>query len=151
WIILDYDATQTTRDQLEAAAEARRKARDKKRRQRSANAAVPGDVPRDITRPGQARPGQAPRDEVPGLALVHDAALNGATPSQTRKRVHDGPENDGPDVQHDSTEVQRQSQATDRYAREGAPQDYPRSQHWTIEGFRIGVLIYKSHRSHRCH
>jgi hypothetical protein len=59
WLIVDYEETQTTRAELEAAALARRKARDKKRRQRAAAAAVPGDVPRDITRTGQARTGQA--------------------------------------------------------------------------------------------
>lgn len=27
------------------------------------------------------------------------------------------------------------------------PITFPRSQHWTIDGFRITVLVYKSHRS----
>lgn len=27
---------------------------------------------------------------------------------------------------------------------------WPRSQHWTVDGFRVSVLLYKSHRAHRC-
>jgi hypothetical protein len=48
-----------------------------------------------------------------------------ATPSQSL-RDPDGPKPDGPGVQHESTEVHRQSQATDRYARE-APGWFARS------------------------
>jgi hypothetical protein len=43
------------------------------------------------------------------------------TPSQTRKRVHDGTNPDGPDVQQIPIEVHLQSQATDRNAREACP------------------------------
>lgn len=64
-----YLDPQTTRDQLEAADEARRKARDKKRRQRARaaapRAAVPGDVPRDSTRTGL---GQDRSNDQGGLA-----------------------------------------------------------------------------------
>jgi hypothetical protein len=65
WLITVFDETQTTREQLEAAAAARRKARDKKRRQRAAASAVPRDVPRDNTRPGQARPGAKTEGRAP--------------------------------------------------------------------------------------
>ena len=59
WLIIEFEETQTTRTELEAAARARRAQRDKKRRQRAAKAAaVPGDVPRDTTRTGQDRTGQ---------------------------------------------------------------------------------------------
>jgi hypothetical protein len=79
-----------------------------------------------VTRDGSGRVGTGnPRNVVPGLRAVPPIGANGAepspTPPQTRKRVHDGPEHDGPDVQHDSIEVHRQSQATDRNAREDAP------------------------------
>lgn len=58
WLITVFEDTQTTRADLEALARGRRAARDKKRRQRAAKAAtVPGDVPRDTPRTGQARTG----------------------------------------------------------------------------------------------
>lgn len=28
--------------------------------------------------------------------------------------------------------------------------DFPRSQHWSVDGFRVGVLLYKSHRRDQC-
>jgi hypothetical protein len=95
---------------------------------------VTRDVTRDPGRVGSVRDGGLdPKDQSIGdslrgseplAAATSQTVLNGsghATPPQTRKRVHDGPKNDGPDVQHDSIEVPRQSQATDRYAREDAP------------------------------
>ena len=48
WLVADFDATQTSAAQLEAADEARRKARDKKRRQRAQLPVVPGDVLGDV-------------------------------------------------------------------------------------------------------
>lgn len=30
------------------------------------------------------------------------------------------------------------------------PSTWPRSQRWRFDGFRIGILVYKSHRWHRC-
>lgn len=126
WLIVEFEETQTTSADLDHLAYQRRQARDRKRRERARRVTrdVPRDVTADSTRTGQARTGQAPRNVVPGTG-EHEIAPNGdgsglATPSQTRKRVHDGPNNHGPDVQHDSIEVQRQSQATDRYAREDA-------------------------------
>jgi hypothetical protein len=83
-----------------------------------------------VTRVGSGRVGSGTSSVGTVLRLnvhgrVNADAVNSSgssTPSQTRKRVHDGPANDGPGVQHDSTEVQRQSQATDRYAREAVRQ-----------------------------
>jgi hypothetical protein len=56
--------------------------------------------------------------DVPPSTIANGSRL--ATPPHSL-REHDGPEHDGPDVQHNSTVVHRQSQATDRYAREAAP------------------------------
>jgi hypothetical protein len=128
WLIADFEATQTTRAELEAAEAARRKARDKKRRQRAASA-VPRDVPRDNTRPGQARPGQAPQTVGRGLdfrvrgAEGEAAGGNGRppTPSQTRKRVHDGPNPVVLDVQNFSDRGTSRGQPADRNAREACP------------------------------
>ena len=60
WVIADYEDTQSTRDDLEVLANARKRQRDKKRRQRAgivSPGTVPGYVPRDSTRTGQDRPG----------------------------------------------------------------------------------------------
>ncbi|NKY19955.1 hypothetical protein [Tsukamurella spumae] len=74
WLITDYENTQTTRAQLEAADRARVHEREKKRRQREAkrqaeaadlptstDPVVPGDIPRDVPtdNTGQDRTGQA--------------------------------------------------------------------------------------------
>ena len=73
WLIADFENTQTTRAQLEAADRARVHEREKKRRQREAkrqaetevststDSVVPGDIPRDVPtdNTGQARTGQA--------------------------------------------------------------------------------------------
>lgn len=67
--IVDYEETQTSRDDLEKLANMRRRSRDNKRRRRAKAAAqkdvlgtVPGDVPgdktADATRTGQARTGE---------------------------------------------------------------------------------------------
>jgi hypothetical protein len=84
WLIAVFEETQTTRDQLEAAADARRADRDRKRRARSHAAgnhslcggrpcAVPGDVHPDVrvesTRPGQARPGLRVSEQKPPTDL----------------------------------------------------------------------------------
>ncbi|MGH1551008.1 hypothetical protein ACRAWB_18245 [Leifsonia poae] len=61
WLITDFRATQTSRDELEVLENARRREREKKQRQRAAKEAggpqfrdVPGDVPGDASR-GQDR------------------------------------------------------------------------------------------------
>jgi len=66
WLIDGFEDTQTTSADLDVLANARRRQRDKMRRRRAAAAgAVPGHVPGHgsghNTRPGQARPGQAPK------------------------------------------------------------------------------------------
>ena len=98
WLIDEFEETQTTKADLTALDQARKKARDKKRGQR-ANAAkrdVPGDVPRDSTRTGQARTGStktegqvlkpepaASASPTPGDA---DASMNGASQAQHIRR-----------------------------------------------------------------
>ncbi|MGY1736859.1 hypothetical protein [Geodermatophilus sp. SYSU D00684] len=59
--LLDYRDTQSSKEELDAAAEARRKARDRKRRQRAREATTSEVVTRDVTHDnaGQARTGQA--------------------------------------------------------------------------------------------
>jgi hypothetical protein len=82
WLITDYVATQTSREQLAAAEAARVREREKKARQRAAKAAekaagesavpgdIPGEVPRDVPgestgqdRLGQDRPGQGDQQD----------------------------------------------------------------------------------------
>jgi len=67
WLITDYEATQTTRDDLDRAEQARRAARDKKRRQRSSRGRPGGrqhgDVPEDTTRQGKAKARQGGLEE----------------------------------------------------------------------------------------
>lgn len=53
WLILDFEATQTSRTELEVLDNARRRDREKKRRQRVSRGNVPGDNERDSTRTGQ--------------------------------------------------------------------------------------------------
>jgi len=64
YVIVDFEATQTSSHDLGVLENARRRDREKKRRRRADRAVprdVPGDaVPRDDTRTGQDRPGQAP-------------------------------------------------------------------------------------------
>jgi hypothetical protein len=55
----------------------------------------------------------------PPAAVAGGSLADEPAPSQSL-RDHDGPEPDGPDVQHDSIEVHRQSQATGGNAREAA-------------------------------
>jgi hypothetical protein len=102
--ITEFEETQTTSDDLEVLARGRRAQRDKKRRQRAAKAAgavpgtVPGDVSRDTPRPGQARPGQAPRPEVrskagPEIASEaagREAAGRDKNPAGSSHRRHAG-------------------------------------------------------------
>jgi hypothetical protein len=161
WQITEFEDTQTSAAQLEAAALARR-ANDRKRQARHRRALLSRDSsrdnPRDNTRTGQARPGKAPRNVVPGQSTnlgagsagqSSNGSFAGPAPQATAQggpggrrvppgtvaggspanepappqslRDHDGPEPGGSDVQHDSIEVHRQSQATDRYAREDRP------------------------------
>jgi hypothetical protein len=97
WLIADFAATQTSREQLDAAEAARVREREKKARQRAAkrreaeaNGAeapqpVPGDVPGDNT--GQDRPGQDRRGEA--AQSPHLFAVNGrAAPSSTFLQNH---------------------------------------------------------------
>jgi hypothetical protein len=91
WLIADYSATQTTKEQFEAAELARAKDREKKARSRaaksaaaSADVAVPGDVPGDVTgdntgkaRPGKARPGEGDHR----LAVANGPEWRGSGPS----------------------------------------------------------------------
>jgi hypothetical protein len=135
WLITEFASTQTSSSELQILTNARRREREKKRRQR---ARIPGDVPGDVSpgtaqdRPGQARPGAKTEGQAPWLPAEFSDARgaegdaaggNGhpPTPSQTRKRVHDGPNPDGPDVQQIPIEVQLQSPAADRNAREACP------------------------------
>jgi hypothetical protein len=73
WRIVDYEDTQTSAAQLEAAAIARR-ANDRERQERHRKTLLSRDRsrdnPRDNTRPGQARTGQAPNGQQP-LTDVH--------------------------------------------------------------------------------
>lgn len=64
YYIVDYEATQTSKDQLDHLDNIRRREREKKRRQRAAKSESPGTVPgtnegtiQDRTRQGQDRPG----------------------------------------------------------------------------------------------
>jgi hypothetical protein len=77
-------------------------------------------------------------NEYSSAAAPHDSAaaeggmsvrtdVSPPTPSQTRKRVHDGTNPNGSGVQHTSVEVHLQSQATDRNAREAPPVTKPSS------------------------
>jgi hypothetical protein len=139
WLIIEFASTQTSSSELQILTNARRREREKKRRQR---ARLLGDVPGEVSpgtapdRPGQARPGTKTEGQVhwlpaefsenaPDVRGAEGDAAGGnghpPTPSQTRKRVHDGTNPDGPDVQHFSIEVHPQSQATDRNAREACP------------------------------
>jgi hypothetical protein len=72
-----------------------------------------------------------------GTASPPGTVANGsrlATPPHSL-REHDGPEHDGPGVQHIPIEVQRQSPATDRYAREAVRQ--------AVLGLRAEGLSYR--------
>ena len=119
WLIIEYAGTQTSRHELELLTSMRRREREKKRRQR---ARVPGDVPGDVSpgtaqdRTGQARPGAKTEGQAPWLPAEFSDARgaegdaaggNGhpPTPSQTRKRVHDGPNPVVLDVQNFLIEV----------------------------------------------
>jgi hypothetical protein len=147
WLIADFEETQTTREQLEATATARQKARDKKRRQRAAASVVP----RDNTRPGQARPGQAPQTVGRGLRADPDGGSDDQSPDgSSRPRVsraaardsggttpapagvqaatplqslrdHNGPDPSGSDVQNFSNRGTSRGQPADRNAREACP------------------------------
>lgn len=136
WRIADYEETQTTSGDLQALANARRRQRDKMRRRRSAAAAVPGDVPGHSsghsTRTGQAKPGAKTEGLAPWLPAefsdVRGAGGDAAggnghppTPSQTRKRVHDGPDPVVLDVQNFSNRGTSRDQPADRNAREACP------------------------------
>jgi hypothetical protein len=146
--ITEFEDTQTSAAQLEATAIARRASdRKRQARHRKALASRDGHVtnPRDNTRTGQARPGTETEGQVRWLptgeeldAVASDSAspsgseaergsagttpspdgVQPPTPSQTRKRVHDGPE--APrvaDVQKFPIDAAVQSQATDRNPR----------------------------------
>jgi hypothetical protein len=66
-------------------------------------------------------PGEVPGGRDSDRTTPAPAGVQAPTPSQTRKRVPDGPEPDGPDVQQTPIEAQLQSPATDRNAREAQP------------------------------
>ena len=139
-----FEETQTSRADMEVLANARRRQRDKMRRRRSGT--VPGDVPGHSsghsTRTGQARPGAKTEGRAPpwlpaefsenqpdirgaegDAAGGMSAGSNGhpSTPSQTRKRVHDGPNPHGSDVQNFSDRGKSRGQPADRNAREACP------------------------------
>jgi hypothetical protein len=115
----------------------RRKTAERVRRHRRKMAGLDSDDPPSndvterVTRVGSGRDGTGKDlDRRSGLKDAPDFIAPGAAgdgkpaPSQTRKRVHDGPDNHGPDDQHISNVVHPQSQATDRYAREARPQGH---------------------------
>lgn len=89
-------------------------------------------TPSPLTAPsdGDASAGSAPLAETTqggpgGRRVLPVTAVDGersATPLHSL-REHNGPENHGSDAQHTSTEVHRQSQTTDRYARERDEKD----------------------------
>jgi hypothetical protein len=142
---------------------------------------VPGDVPGDTPRTGQDRTGKAPRNVVPGKerAEVEDSLdgsapkattqggpggrrvppgtvagsspANEPAPPQTRKRVHDGPEPDGPDVQHFSidgsagAQLQTVTREAAGHLNGSAPRRWPESKTKRQEIIRLGAegLTYR--------
>jgi hypothetical protein len=123
WIIADFEATQTSRTELEVLDNARRRDREKKRRQR---ANVPGDNPGGLspgtnggTALGQARPGPSG----PGQPVLQgqNQDQDHSVANSQNPRVHHGPVNgSSPTPADQTTHVGEQPQTVTRASRRPA-------------------------------
>jgi hypothetical protein len=82
WLIVDFAATQTSRDELEVLENARRREREKKARQRAAHAATDTSVPRDSP-PGRP-PGHVPGTTQEGQEGQEGRQLEGELAGNSR-------------------------------------------------------------------
>jgi hypothetical protein len=142
--ITEFEDTQSSRDELDALAARRRNDRRRKAAERARKATSASRLPsasRDSSRDshaervrtGQARPGAKTEGQAPPWLPVEFSDARGAgddaaggnghppPPSQTRKRVHDGPNPHGSDVQNFSDRGTSRGQPADRNACEACP------------------------------